>query len=81
MNTEPNQFKQDHVRSSRGGWTPEEERAILETVKENCRNEGRRDALVNLKKFIREYNGEPMGRVACIRMIDEFMSVSFGPGL
>jgi len=31
------------------------------------------DALVNLKKYIREYGGEPIGRVACVRLIDEFM--------
>ena len=31
------------------------------------------DALVNLKKYIRELSGEPIGRIACIRIIDEFM--------
>ena len=48
---------------------------------EDARNEGRRDALVNLKKFIREQSGEPIGRDDCIYLIDEFMALAFGPGL
>ena len=31
------------------------------------------DALVNLKKYIREQDTEPTGRAACIRLVDEFM--------
>lgn len=37
------------------------------------------DALVNLKKYIREYSGEPIGRIACIQLIDEFIKKAVRP--
>lgn len=65
----------------KGGWSTEEKKAILENVKEQCRYEGARDALVNLKKFIREYPKEPCNESTCIHIINEFMSILMGPGV
>jgi hypothetical protein len=61
-----------------GDSTPAEKRAILEHVKEECRREGARDALVNLKKFIRESPGSAKGIPEAIRLIDDFMTLQLG---
>ena len=55
----------------------QEKRDILERVKEDARNEGRRDVIVNLKKYFREQpSGEPAGHEAAIRVIDKFMRMA-----
>ena len=49
---------------------------ILEELEANARREGARDALVNLKKFMRE---SPVGtKPEAIRLVDDFMTLSLG---
>ena len=53
---------------------------IVNDAMEKARNEGRRDALVNLKKFIRD-DERLIDKAALIALVDEFMGVVFGPNL